>query len=189
MLRRDGSGFCAEWLRMLRNPALGGPDGIGSIIGIGKIVSGQSRGNRFIYRRVKFSGDGGKPRFEHELWFCKRSEGASWLSLYPKSRSGTYDRILVPLDGSPMSTQTLHYVRILGTALMSLVEFLRVYEPEPVYYYPDPAHYSGTGPVDESTPGRSLRFIDAGLGYAKSRWHQCDVQFSRPSQRSRPSLT
>ena len=52
-----------------------------------------------------------------------------------------YDRILVPLDGSPMSAQTLPYVRILGAALKSPVELLRVYEPEAVYYYPDPAHY------------------------------------------------
>lgn len=40
-----------------------------------------------------------------------------------------YDRILVPLDGSPMSEQTLPYVRILGAALKSPVELLRVYEP------------------------------------------------------------
>lgn len=40
-----------------------------------------------------------------------------------------------------MSAQTLPYVRILGAALKSPVELLRVYEPEAVYYYPDPAHY------------------------------------------------
>ena len=52
-----------------------------------------------------------------------------------------YDRILVPLDGSPLSGQTVPYVRILGAALKSPVELLRVYEPEPVYYQPDIAHW------------------------------------------------
>ena len=88
-----------------------------------------------------------------------------------------YDRILVPLDGSPMSAQTLPYVRILGAALKSPVELLRVYEPEAVYYS-RPGSLSRTGAVGESTPGRSLRFIDVGVGYAKCRWHQRHVQFS-----------
>ena len=52
-----------------------------------------------------------------------------------------YDRILVPLDGSPLSDQTVPYVRILGAALKSPVELLRVYEPEPVYYHPDISHW------------------------------------------------
>lgn len=52
-----------------------------------------------------------------------------------------YDRILVPLDGSPLSEQTLPYVRMLAKALNSPVELLFVYEPEPVFYYPDVAHW------------------------------------------------
>jgi nucleotide-binding universal stress UspA family protein len=52
-----------------------------------------------------------------------------------------YDRILVPLDGSSLSEQTLPYVRMLATALNSPVELLFVYEPEPVFYYPDVAHW------------------------------------------------
>ena len=47
-----------------------------------------------------------------------------------------YKKILVPLDGSPLGGQALPYVRLLGTALKVPVELLRVYEPEPVYYFP-----------------------------------------------------
>ena len=52
-----------------------------------------------------------------------------------------YNKILVPLDGSPIGEQTIPYVRILGTALKSPVELLRIFEPPPVYYWPAIANY------------------------------------------------
>lgn len=52
-----------------------------------------------------------------------------------------YKRILVPLDGSALGQQALPYVRMLGRALQAPIELYRIYEPEPVYYYPDPGHY------------------------------------------------
>jgi nucleotide-binding universal stress UspA family protein len=52
-----------------------------------------------------------------------------------------YKKILVPLDGSELGQQALPYVRMLGRALKSPVELYRIYEPEPVYFYPDPGNY------------------------------------------------
>ncbi len=40
-----------------------------------------------------------------------------------------YTRILVPLDGSSVAEQVLPYVRVLGRALKTRVELLRVFEP------------------------------------------------------------
>jgi nucleotide-binding universal stress UspA family protein len=52
-----------------------------------------------------------------------------------------YNKILVPLDGSPFCAQALPYVRMLGTALKCPVELLRIFEPEPVYYWPSIGNY------------------------------------------------
>ena len=52
-----------------------------------------------------------------------------------------YKKILVPLDGSELGQQALPYVRMLGRALKSPVELYRIYEPAPVYFYPDPGGY------------------------------------------------
>lgn len=50
-----------------------------------------------------------------------------------------YERILVPLDGSPLAEQVLPYVYILGKALHSQIDFLRVFDPVPEEWA-DPAH-------------------------------------------------
>lgn len=42
-----------------------------------------------------------------------------------------YERILVPMDGSPLAEQVLPYVSILGTAFKSSVVLLRVFDPVP----------------------------------------------------------
>ncbi len=52
-----------------------------------------------------------------------------------------YNRILVPLDGSPMGEQALPFVRALGSGLKIPVELLRVYEPEQVFYFPNISHF------------------------------------------------
>ena len=40
-----------------------------------------------------------------------------------------YERILLPLDGSPLAEQALPYAHILGKALDSQIHFLRVFDP------------------------------------------------------------
>lgn len=50
-----------------------------------------------------------------------------------------YQRILVPMDGSPLAEQTLPYVRILARELQCPVELMRVFDPVPEQYA-DPAH-------------------------------------------------
>ncbi|MBM3947526.1 MAG: hypothetical protein FJ315_09060 [SAR202 cluster bacterium] len=40
-----------------------------------------------------------------------------------------YERILVPVDGSPLSEQVLPYVRLLAKALKAKVDLLHVLEP------------------------------------------------------------
>lgn len=42
-----------------------------------------------------------------------------------------YERILLPLDGSPLSEQALPYVHILSKALQSRIHLLRVFDPIP----------------------------------------------------------
>ena len=72
-----------------------------------------------------------------------------------------YDRILVPLDGSPLSGLTVPYVRILGAALKSPVELLRVYEPEPVYYYPEPAHFQERAQAAQQHRQEATHYLDS----------------------------
>ena len=72
-----------------------------------------------------------------------------------------YDRILVPLDGSSLSGQTLPYVRMLGAALKAPVELLRVYEPEPVYYYPDVSHFQERAKAAEQHRSEASRSLDS----------------------------
>jgi nucleotide-binding universal stress UspA family protein len=52
-----------------------------------------------------------------------------------------YSRILVPLDGSPLGDRVLPYVRNLGKKLGAKVELLRVFDPEPEYFYPEPFEF------------------------------------------------
>lgn len=47
-----------------------------------------------------------------------------------------YKKILVPLDGSSPGEQAIPFVSLLGSRLKCPVELVRVYEPEPVYYFP-----------------------------------------------------
>lgn len=80
-----------------------------------------------------------------------------------------YNRILVPLDGSPMGEQALPIVRALGTALKVPVELLRVYEPEQVFYWPNIGNYqertqAAVGHREEVL--HSLDPISASLGAA-----------------------
>lgn len=72
-----------------------------------------------------------------------------------------YDRILVPLDGSSLSGQTLPYVRMLGAALKAPVELLRVYEPEPVHYYPDVSHFQERAKAAEQHRSEASRSLDS----------------------------
>ncbi len=50
-----------------------------------------------------------------------------------------YERILLPLDGSPLSEQALPYVQILGKALQCQIDLLRVFDPVPLEII-DPEH-------------------------------------------------
>jgi nucleotide-binding universal stress UspA family protein len=50
-----------------------------------------------------------------------------------------YQRILVPLDGSPLAEQVLAWVEILAKGMQSRIELLRAIEPLP-QDLPDSAH-------------------------------------------------
>lgn len=52
-----------------------------------------------------------------------------------------YNRILVPLDGSDHGAQTAPYARILGKGLGAKVEFFRVFDPQPEFFWPNPNEY------------------------------------------------
>lgn len=52
-----------------------------------------------------------------------------------------YKRILVPMDGSPLSDRVLPYVKLLGKGLGARVELYRVYDPEPEFFWPQPQEY------------------------------------------------
>ncbi len=52
-----------------------------------------------------------------------------------------YNRILVPLDGSEHSALTIPYARILGKGLGAKVEFFRVFDPQPEFFWPNPSEY------------------------------------------------
>ena len=50
-----------------------------------------------------------------------------------------YERILLPLDGSPLSEQAIPYVQILGKALQCQIDLLRIFDPVPLEMT-DPEH-------------------------------------------------
>ena len=52
-----------------------------------------------------------------------------------------YSRILVPLDGSDHAAQSIPYARILGKNLGAKVEFFRVFDPQPEFFWPNPSEY------------------------------------------------
>ena len=52
-----------------------------------------------------------------------------------------YNRILVPLDGSDHGAQSIPYARILGKSLEAKVEFYRVFDPQPEFFFPNPSEY------------------------------------------------
>ncbi len=52
-----------------------------------------------------------------------------------------YNRILVPLDGSDHGAQSTPYARILGKSLGAKVEFYRVFDPQPEFFFPNPSEY------------------------------------------------
>ena len=56
-----------------------------------------------------------------------------------------YQRILVPLDGSPLAEQVLAWVGILAKGMQSRVELLRVIEPHPRIYRTQSMVYTRTG--------------------------------------------
>ena len=91
-----------------------------------------------------------------------------------------YDRILVPLDGSPLSGQAVLYVRILGAALKSPVELLRVYEPDPVYYYPEPAHYQERAEASEEHRREASHSLDSAAETLKAAGISVSTNFLDP---------
>lgn len=54
-----------------------------------------------------------------------------------------YKRILVPMDGSPLSDRVLPYARMLGKGLGAKVELYRVFDPDPEFFWPEPSEYLG----------------------------------------------
>ena len=52
-----------------------------------------------------------------------------------------YNRILVPLDGSEHGSQAVPYARILGKGFGAKVEFFRVFDPQPEFFWPQPTEY------------------------------------------------
>lgn len=52
-----------------------------------------------------------------------------------------YQRMLVPMDGSPLCERVLPYVRELAKGLQLPVHLFRVFDPQPEFFYPDIRHY------------------------------------------------
>ena len=52
-----------------------------------------------------------------------------------------YNRILVPMDGSEHGGQSVPYARVLGKGLGAKVEFFRVFDPQPEFFWPNPTEY------------------------------------------------
>lgn len=78
-----------------------------------------------------------------------------------------YDRIFVPLDGSPLAEQILPYVHMLGHALRVPLELMRVIDPVPEGLS-DPAHGLFTDQVATSFRNQAE---DSLRGYVESLAH------------------
>lgn len=91
-----------------------------------------------------------------------------------------YNRILVPLDGSTVSGQTVPYARILGAALESPVELLRVYEPDPVFYYPEPAHFQERADAADQNREEAYHSLDKATASLKAEGISATANFLEP---------
>lgn len=69
-----------------------------------------------------------------------------------------YNRILVPLDGSPLAERVLSYVRVLAKGFGAHVELLQVFSPAPEGLA-DPGHDHYVDQIDANRRSRALDYL------------------------------
>jgi nucleotide-binding universal stress UspA family protein len=70
-----------------------------------------------------------------------------------------YKKILLPLDGSPLSESALPYARFLATALHVPVELLHAIDPDIIALCGSPRYVSSEQSLAESLTDRNLRYL------------------------------
>ena len=70
-----------------------------------------------------------------------------------------YEKILLPLDGSPLSESALPYARFLATALQVPVELLHAIDPDIIAVHGHPRYVDDEKPLEEGLKDRSLRYL------------------------------
>src|SRR5262249_2962310 len=70
-----------------------------------------------------------------------------------------YKKILLPLDGSPLSESAVPYARFLATSLHSPVELLHAIDPDIITVHGNPRYVSSEKSLEESLKERNLQSL------------------------------
>src|SRR5262249_49054255 len=89
--------------------------------------------------------------------FCKDGEKSDKTKR--RSENAMYEKILLPLDGSPLSESALPYARCLATALHVPVELLHAIDPDIIAVCGNPRYVSSEQPLEENLKARHLRYL------------------------------
>jgi nucleotide-binding universal stress UspA family protein len=70
-----------------------------------------------------------------------------------------YEKILLPLDGSPLSESALPYARFLATALHVPVELLHAIDPDIIAVHGHPRYVDDEKPLEEGLKDQNLQYL------------------------------
>ena len=70
-----------------------------------------------------------------------------------------YEKILLPLDGSPLSESALPYARLLATALQVPVELLQAMDPDLLAVLGHPRYVEREPSLEEIVKDKNLRYL------------------------------
>lgn len=94
-----------------------------------------------------------------------------------------YEKILLPLDGSPLSESALPYARCLATALDVPVELLHAIDPDIIAVCGNPRYVSSEQPLEESLKDRHLRYLTKmGSLFPEPARVSCSVEVSKAEE-------
>lgn len=93
-----------------------------------------------------------------------------------------YTKILVPLDGSPLSEGILPYARTFAKAFEARVELLHVIEPEVISTFADPAHGRYADAVEADIRRHGLAYLKPlAASLPEPSVVQCSAQVGEPA--------
>ena len=94
-----------------------------------------------------------------------------------------YTKILVPLDGSPLSEGVLPYARFFAKQLKVPVELLQVIEPHTVSIFSDPEHGRYVDVVEAALKSSSRDYLDPVAGsFPEPSAVDCSVKIGDPAE-------